>query len=46
MGALSRMGWTRESGSGDKPRTLEPASDGRGFSYDSGEAVSGVESGK
>jgi len=46
MGTLSRTGWARELGSADKPRTLELASDGRGFSYDSGDAVSVVESGK
>lgn len=43
MGTLS---WAMEMGSGDKPRTLELASDGRGFSYDSGDSVSSVESGK
>jgi len=46
MGALSRTGWARELGSMDKPRALELASDGRGLSYDSGDTVSGVESGK
>ena len=46
MGTLSRSGWARVSGSADRPRTLELASDGRGFSNDSGDAVSGVESGK
>lgn len=43
MGALSRLGWER---SVDNPRTLGSCSDGRGLSYDSGDAVSGVESGK
>ena len=43
MGTLSRPGWGRNP---DKLGTLESASDGRGFSYDSGDAVSGVESGK
>lgn len=46
MGILSRIGWARELGSVDKPRALELAADGRGFSYDSGDSVSGVESGK
>jgi len=43
MGALSILGRER---SVDNPRILELASDGRGSSYDSGDAVSGVESGK
>ena len=43
MGALSRLGRER---SVDNPRALELASEGRGSSYDSGDAVSGVESGK
>ena len=46
MGTLSGSGWARELESMDKPRILEFASDGRGFSYDSGDSVSGVESGK
>jgi len=43
MGALSRLERARSE---DNPRALELASDGRGSSYDSGDAVSGVESGK
>ena len=35
-----------ELGSVDEPRTLGLASDGRGLSYDSGDSVSCVESGK
>lgn len=40
------MGWIRGLGTPDGPGTLQLASDGRGFSYDSGDAVNGVESGK
>lgn len=43
MGTLSGLGWGRELGNPDRPRTLRLASDGRGCSYDSGDAVSGVE---
>jgi len=43
MGTLSRSGWAGELGSADKPRALKLVSDGRGFSYDSGDSVSCVE---
>lgn len=45
-GSIKGSGWAREVGSADKPRALELASDGRGFSYDSGDSVNVVESGK
>lgn len=42
MGTPSGPGCVEGSGSSDTPRTLRPARDGRGFSYDSGDDVSDV----